>query len=87
VNEHIMPGGVYWEGDDREGDRTDVSLVECGTGEPGNPFTFMLTITTGNGTYNLCSVLPEDVERIGEFLQRVARTDRRASRVPHVPGD
>ncbi len=75
-----MPGGVYWEGDDRDGDRTDVSLVECGTGEIGNPFTFQLTITTGSGTYSLCSIMPEDVERIGEFLCRVGRTDQRGRR-------
>lgn len=78
MNEYIMPGGVYWEGDDREGDRTDISLVECGTGEPGNPFTFQLNITTGNGSYGLCSILPEDMKRIGEFLKQVAESDRRS---------
>jgi hypothetical protein len=75
--EHMLPGGIYWEGDDSEGDRTDVSLVECGTGEPGNPFTFMLTITTGNGSYNLCALLPGDVKRLGKWLWDVGSTDMR----------
>jgi hypothetical protein len=74
--EHMLPGGIYWEGDDVEGDRTDVSLVECGTGEPGNPHTFQLTISTGNGSYNLCSILPKDVERLGEWLMLTARWDQ-----------
>lgn len=79
MNEHIMPGGVYWEGDDREGDRTDISLVECGTGEEGNPFTFQLSIITGSGSYNLCGVTPADVLRIAKFLKDVATNDRRSA--------
>lgn len=75
--EHIMLGGVYWEGDNKLGDRTDISLVECGTGEDGNPFTFQLTITTGSGTYSLCSITRHDVMCIGKFLTTIAREDRR----------
>ena len=75
--EYQLPGGIYWEGDNRGGDRTDVSLVECGKGEPSNPYTFMLTITTGNGSYNLCGLLPEDVKRLGDWLRQTADADNR----------
>ena len=74
--EHILPGGIYWEGDDKDGDRTDVTLVECGTGEPGNPQTYMLTLTTGNSSYNLCQIMPDDVVRLANWLQGVVSASK-----------
>lgn len=70
--EYLMDGGV----ESKDGDRTDFYLKECGPGVnegEGIPLTLDLTIVTGNGTFTITEIAPNDVVRIGNFLKSVAR--------------
>jgi len=81
LDEHTLPGGIYWEGRDGPDDdeqRTDVSVTEVGTGEPDNPYVLSLNITTGNGTYTLCSVTPDDMRRLARWLIATTKEIKRS---------
>ena len=71
--EHYLDGGLY---DPKGEDRTDVYLKEV----PGRtingqeePFTLQLILCNGNLHFSLVETLPEDIVRLGKFLQEVVQ--------------
>lgn len=72
-----IPGGIYYEGDDKLGDRTDVSIIGVGMGKEDNPYVLNLNITTGSGSYLLCSITIEDMIQLGRWISNIAHEKAR----------
>lgn len=71
-DEYYFSGGLY---DPKQDDRTDVYLKEVGPGKgpaAAHPTTLQLILVGGNFNLALIDLLPEDVARLGKWMQEVA---------------
>lgn len=72
-----IPGGIYLYIRAGMDDRADISIQGVGLGGDDNPEVLNLNITTGGGSYTLCSITVEDMLRLGNWIVKTAMEKKR----------
>ncbi len=74
--EHEFPGGIYFEGDEADPTRTDVSLEVS----PCKPRTIDIRFVSGAGTFCLAGCLIKDVKALAKWMAGVAEDEQQRER-------